>query len=155
MKLTDHLTIKNIKIGIDAEGKSGIIKDLLKTASRVSPDLDIDEALKGILRREEIGSTGIGRGVAIPHAGLKNCRKILPILAISKTGLEYDSLDGKPVRIFFLILYPEDQINTQLKFLARVSRLLRNEDLRVSLEKCSTPDDVMGILGKYESEHFS
>jgi len=155
MKLTDYLTLKNIQIGVHAKEKTAIIRDLLKTASAVAPDLDLEEAFTGILHRENIGSTGIGKGVAIPHAGVKNCRRILPVIAISHEGLDYDSLDGKPVNIVFLILYPEDQVSTQLKFLARVSRLLRNERLRESLAKSSSAGEVIGILTQYEAEHFT
>jgi len=155
MKLTDYITIKNIRIGIKNEGKTAIIEELLGIAASLSPDLDIDAALKGLLHRENIGSTGIGKGVAIPHAGIKNCTRILPVIGISKNGLDYNSLDGNPVRIFFLILYPEQQIKMQLKFLARVSRLLRNGNLRDSLLQCSSPEDVMDVLNKYESEHFT
>ena len=155
MKLTDYMTAKNIRIGIKSEEKTGIIEDLLEVAVSVSPDLDVERALKGLLHRESIGSTGIGKGVAIPHAGIKNCTRILPVIGISKDGLNYNSLDGDPVRIFFMILYPEQQIKIQLKFLARVSRLLRNENLRNSLLKCSSPEDAMNVLNQYESEHFT
>ncbi len=155
MKLTDYMTAKNIRIGIKSEEKTGIIEDLLEVAVSISPDLDVDRALKGLLHRESIGSTGIGKGVAIPHAGIKNCTRILPVIGISKDGLNYNSLDGDPVRIFFLILYPEQQIKMQLKFLARVSRLLRNENLRNSLLKCSSPEDAINVLNQYESEHFT
>ncbi len=155
MKLTDYLTADNIKIGIEKNSKKEIIKDLLGVAVSVSPDLDTEEALKGLLKRENVGSTGIGNGVAIPHSGIKNCSKILPVIAISGDGLDYDSLDGEPVHIFFLILYPEEQISMQLKFLARVSRLLRIKDLRQSLLHSSTPNEAISVLRKYESEHFT
>lgn len=155
MKLIDYLTAKNIKIGLEGDNKKAIINELLDIAGSVSPVLDREKALKGLLKRESIGSTGIGGGVAIPHAGIDNCSRILPVLALSREGLDFSSLDGEPVRIFFLILYPDQQIKMQLKFLARVSRLLRNCDLRESLLQSSSPEEAMNVLSKYESEHFT
>lgn len=155
MKLIDYLTAENIKIGLEGDNKKAIINELLDIAASVSPGLNRERALQGILKRESIGSTGIGGGVAIPHAGIENCSRILPIIALSREGLDFNSLDGEPVRIFFLILYPDQQIKMQLKFLARVSRLLRNCSLRESLLKCSTSEEAMDVLSQYESEHFT
>lgn len=155
MKLTDYLTIKNIKIGLLGREKEEIIGELLDIAESVSPGLNRAEALEGLRKREKVGSTGVGKGVAIPHTGIKNCSRILPVIALSEHGLDYESIDGKPVRLFFLIIYPENQIKMQLKFLARVSRLLRNDSLRESLMASSSSEEIMDILIKYESEHFT
>ena len=155
MKLTDYMTIKNIKIGLLGKEKKEIIGELLDIAESVSPGLNRAEALEGLRKRERVGSTGVGKGVAIPHTGIKNCSRILPVIALSEQGLNYESLDGKPVRLFFMIIYPENEIKMQLKFLARVSRLLRNENLRESLMASSSPEEIMDILIKYESEHFT
>ncbi len=155
MKLTDYLTTKNIKIGLSGRKKEDIIEYLLDIAESVSPKLNRVEALEGLMRREKVGSTGVGKGVAIPHAGIKSCSRILPVIALSEEGLNYESLDGDPVRLFFMIIYPENQIKMQLKFLARVSRLLRNDSLRQSLMESSSPEEIMDILIKYESEHFT
>lgn len=155
MKLTDYLTSKNIKIGIKGRAKEEIIEELITVAESVSPGLNREEAVRGLMKRESIGSTGVGRGVAIPHTGVKNCSKILPVIALAEEGVNYESLDGDPVKLFFMILYPENQIQMQLKFLARVSRLLRNEELRNSLMDCRSPEEILGVLTAYESEHFS
>ena len=155
MKLTDYLTIKNIRVGLSGRNKEEIIEELLDIAEAVSPGLNRAEALIGLQKREKVGSTAVGKGVAIPHTGIKDCSKILPVIALSEEGLICESLDGKPVRLFFLIIYPENQIKMQLKFLARVSRLLRNDCLRESLIDSSSPEKIMNILIKYESEHFT
>ena len=155
MKLTDYLTIKNIRVGLSGRNKEEIIEELLDIAEAVSPGLNRAEALIGLQKREKVGSTAVGKGVAIPHTGIKDCSKILPVIALSEEGLICESLDGKPVRLFFLIIYPENQIKMQLKFLARVSRLLRNDCLRESLIDSSSPEEIMNILIKYESEHFT
>ncbi len=155
MKLTDYLTEENIKIGINATGKKEIISELLSVAVFANPNLNEKEAMQGLLKREDIGSTGIGNGVAIPHAGIKSCTKITPVLGLTKEGRDFESLDGKPVKTFFLILYPENQIKIQLKFLARVSRLLRDKDLKSFIEECSSPDEVIKVLNNYETKHFS
>lgn len=155
MKLTDYLTTKNIRIGLSGTEKEEIIEELLDIAESVYPGLKREEALEGLRKREKVGSTGVGKGVAIPHTGMKDCSRILPIIALSEQDLDYESLDGQPVRLFFMILYPENQIQMQLKFLARVSRLLRNDTLRESLMVCNSPEEIMDILIKYESEHFT
>lgn len=155
MKLTDYLTIKNIRVGLSGRKKEEIIEELLDIAESVSPGLNRDEALNGLRKREKVGSTAVGKGVAIPHTGIKDCSRILPVIGLSEQGLNYESLDGNPVRLFFMIIYPEDQVKMQLKFLARVSRLLRNDTLRESLMTCSSPEEIMEILNKYESEHFT
>jgi len=155
MKLTDFLTEKNIIIGIDGKKKDEIIGKLVEIAHSVYPEIDKDAVMNGILAREKLCSTGIGENVAIPHAGIDGCSEILPVLAVNEKGVKYDSIDGKSVKIIFMIIYPKKYIKTQLQFLARVSRLLRNDCLRESLIKSSSPKEVMRILNKYESEHFS
>jgi len=155
MKLTDYLTLKNIKVGLSGSKKEEIIEELLDIAESVSPGMNRTEAFEGLKKREKVGSTAVGKGVAIPHTGIKNCSRILPVIALSEEELNYESLDGKPVRLFFMIIYPENEIKLQLKFLARVSRLLRHDSLRESLMKCSSPAEIMDILIKYEAEHFT
>ncbi len=92
MKLTDYLTIKNIKIGLLGREKEEIIGELLDIAESVSPGLNRAEALEGLRKREKVGSTGVGKGVAIPHTGIKNCSRILPMIALSEHGLDYESI---------------------------------------------------------------
>jgi PTS system nitrogen regulatory IIA component len=96
---------------------------------------DSSEIVRILLEREQLGSTGIGENVAIPHARMKGLDKIVAAFGISKKGIEFDSLDRKPVNFVFILIAPEKATGNHLKALARISRLLKNPEFRSSLLK--------------------
>ena len=113
--------------------------------------VDDKEGLTRILAaRESLGSTGIGDGVAIPHGKLKGLKNLIMAFGRSKKGVAFDSLDGGPAHLFFLLVAPEDAPGEHLKALARVSRLMKSRDLRESLLKAPDKKEIRRILVQEE-----
>jgi len=155
MKILDYLKKEHIKIwGRKNLDKNAILNELINMVQPVCPRLDKEDALKQLNKREKIGSTGVGRGVAIPHARVKSCRETLIALIILKHPVDYNSLDKKPVRLFFMLITPEEKVNLHLRCLAKLSRILRSDQLREDLFNCHGQDQVLKSLCKYESNHF-
>ena len=102
--------------------------------------------------RERLGSTGIGDGVAIPHGKLKNLDQLLLAFGCSKTGINFDSMDGKPAHLFFLLLAPEESVGIHLKTLARISKLLKSPAVRESLLNASGSDALFQIIAAEENK---
>ena len=155
MKILDYLKKENIKIW-DSQNlhKNDVLNELINIVLPVCPQLDKEDALKQLNEREKIGSTGVGRGVAIPHCRVQTCREALVALIILEHPVDYNSLDGKPVKLFFMIITPKEKVNLHLRFLARVSRILRDNQLRDDLFDCRDRDKVHKILQEYENKHF-
>lgn len=154
MLITDYLKKECIHVFLDGNGKDDLIKKLAEAHFIQFPLIDSKEALSGLFERESLLTTGIGKGIAIPHARLESCREISVSLGLLKTPIDFDSLDREPVKIMFLIFFPKEKVNLQLRFLARVSRLLSNIDLVNNLCSSQTSDEIITIFKEYEAEHF-
>ena len=156
MLITEILKVNNIKVFLESKDKKSVIKELIDVAL---PGLAIDEGdeiYKAVLEREKISSTGIGECVAIPHARIDFCDCLIAGCGISKEPIEYQSLDNKPVSLFFIILCPKMKTDIFLKFLARVSRLLHYEhDLIQKLIDSNSAEEVYNTFLEYENKHFS
>lgn len=148
MKITDFLREKAVSINMTATDKQGVIRELVqllvKAGEIKSPD---EEKLVPILlAREALGSTGIGQGVGIPH-GKSNCvRDLVGAFGLSRRGVNFDSLDGEPVHLFFLLVAPEDSAGPHLKALARISRLLKDRFFRESLKEAKDERQILRII---------
>ncbi len=154
MLIADYLKEDCICIDLQSEIKEQILEELAELQFRVHPDLDKDETMNGLFEREKLLSTGIGEGIAIPHARVSCIDDIRVSLGFLKKDVEFNSLDNKPVRIVFLILFPKDNVSLQLRFLARVSRVLHKTSLHDDLCKCKNPMEVIETFKKYEEKHF-
>ncbi|MBU0504561.1 MAG: PTS sugar transporter subunit IIA [bacterium] len=154
MRITDYLTKNDIKINLIGRSKQDIIEEMVAFMVSKHPEIKGKEALAKVLERESLETTGIGEGVAIPHARL-DCLDDLQIVCGSvPDGADFKSLDDKPVKIVFLILYPEDQISLQIRFLARVSRLLHVSGLKNRLFASKSSDELYEVLKNFEDTHF-
>ncbi len=148
MKLSDYISEKQIIIGIESKKKKDILGELLGLLiklKRISPRSK-KKILSGLLAREKLGSTALGGGVAIPHARLDLIKKPLIVIGISKKGLDFDSLDGEPVYIIFLILSPKETEGLHLKILATISKLLRDKYLLSRLKTASKSREVKELI---------
>ncbi len=153
MQILDFLNPKAICTDLGVADKKGVIKELLDLLIK-SGDInakDRDRILDVIMERESLGSTGIGLGIGIPHGKSEYVNKLVAAFGISKKGVNFDSLDGEPVYIFFLLLAPQDTAGPHLKALARISRLLKEKYFRDALKRASDPKEVAGII-KEEDE---
>jgi len=125
MKITELLTEDQIKVGLESDEKEEVFEELLDLLVRQKRLSDRDAARDAILDREDKQSTGIGRGVAIPHGKSSTITQLTAALGISREGIEYDSLDGEPVQVVFLLLAEEGNPGPHVEALAQIATLFR------------------------------
>lgn len=150
MKISEILNVQGIKIGLASAKKEDVLKEMVDVLAKV---IDIGEPkniVKSLLERENLGSTGIGQGIAIPHGKTDKVEKLVAVLGISKQGVNFDALDGEPVYIFFLLVAPKDCAGPHLKALAQISRLLRDTYFCMLIRKCRTPEEVYNLIKNEE-----
>ncbi|SRR6266545_4402276 len=151
MKLSTFLKVDDIIPGLTAESKEEVLKELAGRVAERHPDLDRAELLKTLLERERLGSTGIGDGIAIPHGKLKRLEKPLLAFGRSQAGVDYNSLDGRKVNLLFLMLAPENAVGLHLKMLARISRILKDAEVRKGLVEAPDATAILEIIRKQDS----
>lgn len=151
--VSDLLSERTVSTELRSRTKHDVLKELVELSLGSGRVKASDALLTAIRRREELCSTGIEKGVAVPHPRPALTGMIEePVVAfgLSKRGIDFGSLDGKPTHLFFLLCAPND--SSQLKVLARLSRLLRDEHLREALKSATRPEEVIGILAAKEAE---
>jgi len=148
IRITDFVVKEAINPGVKATSKEAVIRELvssLKTTGKVT-ESDEENIIKAIMRREQLGSTGIGRGVAIPHAKHESVGKLIGTIGLAPAGIPFESLDNDPVNIFVMLLYAPERPGEHLRALEAVSRLLRDEKFCQSLLKCTTREEIWHLL---------
>lgn len=152
MKITDILNINSIKVGISVENKDELLKKLIELASASGYILDKKAAFVEVMERENIMSTGVGKGIALPHAKTNAIKGTIGALCILKDPLDYNSLDNKPVRIAFLLLGEENNVGGHLRLLSKISRLMNIDAFRAKLLEAKSPQDALDIFYEYEAD---
>jgi mannitol/fructose-specific phosphotransferase system IIA component (Ntr-type) len=150
MRMSDFVVREAIVPNLAAVNKEGVIREMvgsLRAAGQFGT-ADVEDVIKAILKRELLGSTGIGRGVAIPHTKHTSVDHLIGTVAVSHTGVSFDSLDGDPVFVFVLLISPQDRPGDHLRALENVSRCLRDDGFVKSLRGAATREAVVGILDK-------
>ena len=130
---------------MDKEGSIGELVDSLVEAGDII-QTDRNDIIRSIMNREELGSTGIGRGIAIPHARHPSAQKVIGTIGVSRQGVNFDSLDGEKVQLVFLVISPRDPPGDHNRTLELVSRTLRDQSLCRSLKQSKTALDIMRLL---------
>ena len=155
MKISDLLIKDRINLDVKSTNKVDIIKELATLHEKTGVLNDYDGYVKALMAREDQSSTGIGEGIAIPHAKTEFVKE--PALAMGRKpeGIDYDSLDGEPATLFFMIAAPDGANNTHIETLARLSQLLLDDDFKAALENAKTADEVLDIINKAEAEKFA
>jgi len=136
MKIIDVLNLKALKADLTGKNKKEVMEelvDLLISSGSLEKKYK-NKVVEVLMAREALGSTAIGQGIAIPHGKCDHTKKLVACLGIHRTGINFDSLDGEPVFIFFMLIAPIDSAGPHLKALARISRLLKNKYFRDSLK---------------------
>jgi PTS system nitrogen regulatory IIA component len=133
MRILDLVPPGAVVDGLRSETKEGVLRELSEAVCRLLPALSPDRLAEILMEREALGSTGIGEGVAIPHGKVPGIERLVAVFGRSPGGVQFASLDGKPARLFFLVVAPEDSAGMHLKALARISRLLKDERFRRKL----------------------
>ncbi len=150
MKITDILDPKAIAIDVQSTDKEGVLQELVAHLSKVKDVGDKKAIVKSLIERENLGSTGIGQGIAIPHGKTDKVKELSACLGISRNGVNFDSLDGELVYIFFLLIAPKNSAGPHLKALAKVSRLLRDNYFCDLIRKSDSETAVYDLVVKEE-----
>jgi PTS system nitrogen regulatory IIA component len=145
MKILDALTRETIVVDLQSQDKKGILEELVAPVAKAA-GIDAAELVKVLLEREQLGSTGIGGGIGIPHGKLKDLDDLMLGFGLSRRGVDFESMDGRPTHIFFLLITPENSTGLHLKLLARISRLLKNDPFKERLMQARSVDDVIAVI---------
>ena len=142
MKLSDLLIEDNIIPDLKAQDKVRALEELAETIVPHRPSLDKDLLVRVLLDRERLGSTGIGDGVAIPHGKFHGINNPIISFGRSRKGLDFESMDGQPVHLVFLLVAPENSANVHLKALARIAKILKNSYFRKLLMEATSREEL-------------
>jgi PTS system nitrogen regulatory IIA component len=142
MRLSDILEEKNVIPDLKAKDKRGVLEELVDTIVRNDPSLDKSSLVKVLLERERLGSTGIGDGVAIPHGKFHGIKTPIVSFGRSLKGLDFETMDGEPAFLFFLLVAPENSASIHLKALAKIAKILKSSSFREALIKVPTTEEL-------------
>lgn len=151
MLLTELLTPARIKIPLAATTKDALLRELVEVVGGGDGRPDVEELLRAVREREEVLSTGIGNGVAIPHGKTAAVDQLVLAAGVATEGLDFEALDGRPVNLFFLLLGPESAAGDHVKALSRISRLLRRDSFRNRLVAASSAEEFYEIVSEAEA----
>lgn len=152
MKIADFLHRNDIISTIAASDRDGVLAEVADLLAR-NHGADRDELLTVLLEREKLGSTGIGDGIAIPHGKIKKKEGFLLACGRSEQGVEFSSLDGKAVHLFFVVIAPENSVGLHLKMLARISRILKSPTTRKRLLGARDGETMYDIILEQDGDH--
>jgi nitrogen PTS system EIIA component len=150
MQIMDFLSPDAIKMSLESKTKKDVIKELVELLVQSGKVKDKKKMTQILIEREDLGSTGIGQAIAIPHGKSDTVNELTAAFGLSPEGVAFDSLDGEPVNIFFLLVAPEGAAGAHLKALARISSLLKDKYFRKSLISAKTPADVIKVIQEEE-----
>jgi PTS system fructose-specific IIA component/PTS system nitrogen regulatory IIA component len=156
MKFADFINVASIKADLAAEDKPEVIREMVESlaqAGAISPG-DVESIIAAILKREELGSTGIGRGVAVPHTKHPGVERLVGTVGVSVEGVDFNSLDGDKVHLLFLLISPPDRPGDHLRALENISRQLRDETFCRFLKQARTPQDIQQLLEEADNNQF-
>jgi mannitol/fructose-specific phosphotransferase system IIA component (Ntr-type) len=153
MRMSDFVVRDAIIPRLAAGNKEGVIREMVESlrAAGQLRGVEPEDLIRAILKRELLGSTGIGRGVAIPHAKHPGVERLLGTLAVSPAGVPFESLDGEPVHVFVLLISPNDRPGDHLRALENVSRCLRDDGFVRSLRQATTREEIIALLDRAEA----
>jgi nitrogen PTS system EIIA component len=154
MKIMEFLNKKAVTANLSATDKEGVIRELVGLLTAATDnDACKEDLVKAVLARESLGSTGIGQGIGIPHAKSQCVKQLVAAFGISQKGVNFDSLDGEPAYIFFLLIAPEESAGPHLKALARISRMLKDKYFRDLLRKVKDEKEALHIIQEEDAKH--
>jgi mannitol/fructose-specific phosphotransferase system IIA component (Ntr-type) len=156
MKFADFVCRESVSTELTSFDKESVIREMVKTlleGGHIAAG-EFESIVKAIMKREDLGSTGIGRGVAVPHTKHPSVDKLVGTVAVSREGVDFNSLDGEQVQLFFLLISPPDRPGDHLRALESISRQLRNDTFCRFLKQAKSPDDVLNLLDEADQNQF-
>jgi PTS system fructose-specific IIA component/PTS system nitrogen regulatory IIA component len=156
MKFADFISPEAIRADLGADEKEGVIREMVQAlldAGRIEAS-EMESIVKAILNREELGSTGIGRGVAVPHTKHGSVDQLVGTVGVSRSGVDFDSLDGEKVFVLFLLVSPLDRPGDHLRALENISRQLRDDRFCRFLKQAKTAEEIRQLLDEADNNQF-
>jgi mannitol/fructose-specific phosphotransferase system IIA component (Ntr-type) len=152
MRMSDFVIRDAITPDLAATTKEAVVREMVESLRNAGyfKGSETEDLVKAVLKREMLGSTGIGRGVAIPHTKHTSVERLIGTVALSKAGVAFDSLDGEPVHVFVLLISPQDRPGDHLRALENVSRSLRDDAFVRALRQASSREAVWNLLSDLE-----
>lgn len=153
MKFSSFIVVEAIRADLQAEDKPGVVEEMvgaLVAAAGVKAE-EQEGIIQAVMKREELGSTGIGRGVAVPHTKHASVNRLIGTVGISRDGVDFNSLDGEKVQIFFLLVSPPDRPGDHLRALENISRQLRDDTFCRFLKEAKSVEDIKQLLDEADS----
>lgn len=152
MQITDFIHKETIIPSLQSTDKKSLLAEISEPIAKIS-NIKHDDIITVLLDREQLGSTGIGGGIGIPHGKLKDLNELTIGFGLSKNGVDFESIDGFPTHIFFIIMTPENSTGLHLKLLAQISKMLRNDIFKQKLQQAMSVDEIYEIISQ-EDEDF-
>jgi PTS system nitrogen regulatory IIA component len=152
MKITDILSVDMVIADLKGTTKPDVLNELAKALAAKYTEIKLADLTAVLAERERLGSTAIGDGIAIPHGKLPKVTKILGTFGRHVQGVDFESLDGNPTHLFFMLVAPEDSTSLHLKALARVSRLLRDGNFREKLLSAPDASELFRLIREEDSK---
>lgn len=152
VKIFDFLCDKCIIPDLNTKSKEEALANLAKRVAEIEPALDQDAVLSVLNEREQLGSTGIGGGVAIPHGKLPELDRMLILVGRSPGGIPFDAMDNRPVHIMFLLLAPDKSATPYLKLLAQVSRVLKTQEVHQRIMEASDALSIQKVIKEIDGQ---
>jgi fructose-specific phosphotransferase system IIA component len=151
MKISEILSNETIMTRIEIEDKDSLLNKMCEMINQTGKIKDIKTAQKEIFNREGIMSTGVGKGIALPHAKTQTVDESIGALVTLKSPIDYQSLDGNPVNIVFMLLGTESNVGQHLKLLSQISRIMNNDSFRNEILESQNGNEILDIISKFES----
>jgi len=150
MRIADILDVHRVVLDLKGNTKQEVLEALAGTVVATHPNIDLDALIQALVTREEASSTAIADGIAIPHGKVTLGEEVIAAFGLSREGVDFDSVDGHPTHLFFLLVSPESHPSLHLRWLAHLAVLLKDSDLRNALRRAEKPDEVFEALDKEE-----
>ncbi len=150
MKLIELIEKGGVTLKLKAKEKVAVIREMAQILIEKNLITDTEEFFQEILEREKLESTGIGMGVAIPHAQTQATKELALVFGRSEEGVDFSSLDKKPSHLIFLVSGPKDKKEEYIRTLAKISRLVKKDEVRIALNKAKTEEEILAIIEKYD-----
>jgi fructose-specific phosphotransferase system IIA component len=152
MILTQILSPSAVKVPLQGKDKESVIRELVELLASNGSLADRDVVLDAVLTREQTRSTGIGSGIAIPHGKCKGVKDLVMAIGLAAEPIDFQSIDGKPIKIVVLLASPQDRTGPHIQALARISRLMLDEKFKLKLEQAKSPEEVYQLVSDREND---
>lgn len=152
MRITEFLHREAVIGSLASNDKAGVIAELCRAICKSGAAVSKERLVEALLERERLSSTGIGDGVAIPHGKLQGLPGLVGAFGVSREGIEFDAVDGKPTHLFFALMAPDSSAGLHLKALARISRLFKNPSFRKAIADAENADQVYDLIASADAK---